>query len=184
MLLTSTVFAGYIKLSNVTFSLGTDTSTNSGGLQLMALLAAESGQSSFPTLNATGTMTGLGKDDVIVQLQASGFPEVTCTNQGGNQAPGQNPPKVSSVGDQYLDGDISETKNGKSPFNVTTDPADLGSLDAIAYGCPNDNWSAQIDFIYWTDATITVFDLGGNELQSQDYTCTTTLTSVTCKPVK
>ena len=184
MLLTSTVFAGYIKLSNVTFSLGTDTSTNSGGLQLMALLAAESGQSSFPTLNATGTMTGLGKDDVIVQLQASGFPEVTCTNQGGNQAPGQNPPKVSSVGDQYLDGDISETKNGKSPFNVTTDPADLGSLDAIAYGCPNDNWSAQIYFIYWTDATITVFDLGGNELQSQDYTCTTTLTSVTCKPVK
>lgn len=184
MLITSTVFAGYIKLSNVTFSLGTDTSTNSGGLQLMALLAAESGQSSFPTLNATGTMTGLGKDDVIVQLQASGFPEVTCTNQGGNQAPGQNPPKVSSVGDQYLDGDISETKNGKSPFNVTTDPADLGSLDAIAYGCPNDNWSAQIDFIYWTDATITVFDLGGNELQSQDYTCTTTLTSVTCKPVK
>ena len=111
MLLTSTVFAGYIKLSNVTFSLGTDTSTNSGGLQLMALLAAESGQSSFPTLNATGTMTGLGKDDVIVQLQASGFPEVTCTNQGGNQAPGQNPPKVSSVGDQYLDGDISETKS-------------------------------------------------------------------------
>lgn len=184
MVITSTVFAGYIKFSNVTFSLGDNTLTNSGGLQSTTLLAVESEQSYFPVLNATGTMTGIGHVDVLVQLKASGFPVVSCTNQGGNEAPGQNPPKVSSVGDELLDGDNPETKNGKSPFNVTTDPLNLEPLDAIEYGCPNDNWTAQIEFIYWTDATITVFDLEGNELQSQDYICTTTLTSVTCTAVK
>jgi hypothetical protein len=157
ILITSTVFAGAIRLSGVTFKLG--------------------------SLIAEGTLTGLGKQDVVVQLDASGFPVVTCTNQGGNQAPGQNPPKVSASGQQLLFGFDLTRKNGKSPFGVETN--DPPVLSAIEYGCPNNNWTAQIDFIYWTNATIKVLDLETQELlASQDYTCTTTLTSVTCTPVK
>jgi hypothetical protein len=106
---------------------------------------------------------------------------VICTNQGGNQAPGQNPPKVSASGYQDI---LKVYKNGKSPFDVETeDPPEF--VDPIVYGCPNENWTAQIDFIFWTDATISVYDLYTDELlASQDYTCTTTLTSVTCDPVK
>jgi hypothetical protein len=155
VLLTSTVFAGNIKFSSVTFDLG--------------------------SLIAKGDLTGLGNDNVKVQLDASGFPLVICTNQGGNQAPGQNPPKVSASGYQDI---LKVYKNGKSPFDVETeDPPEF--VDPIVYGCPNENWTAQIDFIFWTDATISVYDLYTNELlASQDYTCTTTLTSVTCDPVK
>lgn len=157
ILITSTVFAGSIRFSNVTFQLG--------------------------SLIANGTLTGIGNDDVKVVLEASGFPEVTCTNKGGNQAPGQNPPKVSASGEQVIKAYLNLSKNGRSPFDVETiDPV---YVDALEYGCPNANWTATIDFIYWTDATIRILDLyTGEELASQNYTCTTTLNSVTCKPVK
>jgi len=155
ILITSTVFAGAIKLS-ASFRLG--------------------------SLIAEGTIKGLGNEDVRVFLEASGLPVVTCTNKGGNQAPGQNPPKVSASGDTLLFGYDLTRKNGKSPYGVeTNDPV---VVDAIEYGCPNANWTATIDFVYWTDATINVYDLYTNELLfTQDYTCDTTLNSVTCTAV-
>lgn len=156
ILITSTVFAGAIKLSRVTFSLG--------------------------SLVANGKITGLGNQDVIVHLDASGFPLVTCTNQGGNQAPGQNPPKVSAGGQQALLGDDPSKTFGKYLFGVETE--NPTELDAVEYGCPNDNWTASIDFVFWDEATISIKDLDGNELLTQDYTCTTTLTNVSCTPVK
>jgi hypothetical protein len=157
IMITSTVFARSIKFSGVTFSLG--------------------------SLIAQGSLTGLGNEDVRVVLEASGFPEVTCTNYGGNQAPGQNPPKVSASGEQLLFGFDLTQKNGKSPFDVeTVDPV---VVDVVTYGCPNANWTATIDFIHWTEATIRVLDLyTGQELASQSYTCTTTTNSVTCTAVK
>jgi len=183
ILLTSTVFAGSVKLSRVTFSLGTDTISNSGGLALMAVSEADNNLPSPPSLVANGTLTGLGKDDVQVVIDASGFPEVTCINQGGNQAPGQNPPKFSASGQQMLVGLDLRKKNGTSPFNVeTNDPQDL---DPIEYGCPNANWTASIDFIYWDEATITVLDtaIPPNVLAIQEFTCTTTRSGVSCTPV-
>jgi hypothetical protein len=157
ILITSTVFAGAIKLRGVSFRLG--------------------------SLIADGTLTGLGNQEVKVYLDASGFPVVSCTNHGGNQAPGQNPPKVSASGEQLVVGFDLSKKNGKSPFDVETEDPQI--VDSIEYGCPNDNWTAQIEFIYWTDATISVVDPASEEvLLRQDFTCETTLTTVNCKPVK
>jgi hypothetical protein len=68
--LTSPVSAGPgIRLSGVQFSLG--------------------------SLIASGFASGLGNTDVTVVLDASGIPAITCTNNGGNDVPGQSSPKVS-----------------------------------------------------------------------------------------
>ncbi|RPJ49769.1 MAG: hypothetical protein EHM21_06340 [Chloroflexi bacterium] len=157
ILITSTVFAGAIKFSGTTtFRLG--------------------------SLIAEGALSGLGKQDVQVFLEASGNPVATCTNHGGTQAAGQNPSKVSASGDQLLFGFDLTRKNGKSPFDVETDEPLV--LDAVLLGCPNANWTAAIDFVFWTDATIIVKSFpGGDVLLTRKYTCTTTLNSVTCTPV-
>lgn len=155
----SNAFAGTIKLSSVTFSLG--------------------------SLISSGGLTGLGNTDVTLVLNASGIPAVTCTNGGGNQVPGQSAPKVSAQGSTTLIPNTSLTKNGSTPYRVETDSSTLPTLTWQEGGCPNSNWSAAITFVYWTNATITVYDtLTGARLLTQNYVCTTTFSpkSVSCTP--
>lgn len=157
---TSTVFAGgAVKLSGVTFSLG--------------------------SLIASGYASGLGNTDVTIILDASGIPAVVCTNHGGNDVPGQSYPKVSATGAQTLLGDDPIRKNGRSPFLTETD--DPQTLPWDVAGCPNSNWTGRIDFIFWTNATISVYDTtSGALLLTQNYACTTTRhpDSVSCALVK
>ncbi|HET6594303.1 MAG TPA: hypothetical protein VFG81_01690 [Anaerolineales bacterium] len=146
---------GAVKLSGVSFSLG--------------------------SLIANGTLTGLGNTDVSVVIEASGIPAITCINFGKNRVPGQSYPKVSASGNQFLDGDSPVRRNGKSPFGVETiDPESIPWNEA---GCPNANWTGHIDFIFWTDASISVFNASTQALLlKKEYTCTTTLTGVSCTP--
>jgi hypothetical protein len=141
-------------------------------------------QFSLGSLIAKGYASGLGKADVKVILEASGIPVVTCVNQGGNEAPGQNPANVSAAGDQLLLANDPLRKNGRSPFlTETIDPETL--LWNLA-GCPNSNWTGRIDFISWTEATLYVYDLATGVLQtSQKYSCVTTRfpAGVSCTPI-
>lgn len=158
VLLSSTAFAGSVKLSGFTLSLD--------------------------WLNVSGTLSGLGNTDVTVVLDAMGLPDVTCINQGGNQVTGQNLPQLSTAAQQSLASDDTLSKNGKSAFGVQID--ELPPLAWDEAGCPNSNWTAQIDFIYWTEARITVVDLATQAvLLQQDYTCVTTRNpaSISCAPV-
>lgn len=146
---------GAVKLSSVNFMLG--------------------------SLIANGTLTGLGNTDVSVVIDASGPAAIICSNYGENQVPGQSSPKVDAIGSQLLDGDSTVRKNGKSPFGVETEDPEFLPWDVA--GCPNANWTGHIDFIFWTDATISVYDATTNALLLQkDYACTTTRTSVSCTP--
>ncbi|HLO32330.1 MAG TPA: hypothetical protein VK249_24485 [Anaerolineales bacterium] len=138
-------------------------------------------QFSLGSLIASGDVKGLGNTDVLMVLDASGTPLITCTNNGGNSVPGQSSPKISASGSQFLDGNSPVRKNGKSPFGVET--VDPQSIPWDQAGCPNANWLGHIDFIFWTDATISVLASStGDLLFKQDYKCTTTLTSVSCTP--
>ena len=104
------------------------------------------------TLNAAGELSGLGNGDVLVTMAATADVTATCSNQGGNQAPGQNPAPITVSGSQAIPEE--EIKNGNTPFNVTTvAPARiiLGAPD-----CPNPNWTEEITDLSFTSATITV----------------------------
>lgn len=122
-----------------------------------------------------GYLTGLGgyKAGVTLKLIGFGIPETLCTNQGGNEAPGQNPPKVSTSGEVIVKPEDIQ-KNGRSPdLHVVTEDLVGTILPGTQGGCPNDNWTAKILSIAWTDAIILVTNnANGNELLRLTYTCT------------
>lgn len=145
------------------------TSTVSAGGNVRFSGGANSVEWSLGSLVAKGALI-LGNTNVKVVLEASGEPVVTCANQGSNPAPGQNPPNISATGAQVLQ---ERTKNGKAPFDVEATPPE--TLPGSQGGCPNDTWTAHIDFVSWKAAKITVTNLADDTiLLEQSYTCTTT----------
>lgn len=105
------------------------------------------------TLSATVSYAGLGNFDTLQVLTATGGTTSTCTNQGGNQAPGQNPAPVTLVGETPIPaGDI---KNG----NVTISTSTAAPVSPVpgAPGCPNSNWTEVITDVSFTSATIQLF---------------------------
>lgn len=103
-------------------------------------------------LRVTGTIAGLGNQDIEVVLTATGTTTVTCTNPGGNVAPGQT--KTATV-----EGDATdiEVKNGKATFSVTTDEP---TPDPSS--CPNAKWTPTITDVTFSSATLTVIQPSGS----------------------
>lgn len=104
------------------------------------------------TLSVSGALSGLGNGDVLITLEARGMPTATCTNQGGNQAPGQNPAEVVLTGTASIPNE--EIKNGNTPFYAET----LGPVTPVigAPDCPNPNWTEDIVDVAFNYARITV----------------------------
>jgi hypothetical protein len=131
----------------------------SGGILSAANVHLKGGANAEPifsdlglALRAAGALAGLGNGDVLVTLTAQADVTATCANQGGNQAPGQNPAPITVSGSQAIP--EAELKNGTTPFDVATvaPPATIvGAPD-----CPNPNWTEAIVDLSFTSATISV----------------------------
>jgi hypothetical protein len=117
-------------------------------------------------LSASGALAGLGNGDVLVTITAEADVVSTCTNQGGNAAPGQNPAPITVSGSVSIP--ASEIKNGTTPFSVATTPPD--PIIAGAPDCANTNWTESIDDLLFTSAVITVEQPAGNVVLT--LTCT------------
>ncbi len=103
-------------------------------------------------LTAQGQVAGLGNGDVLVAMVAQADVTSTCTNNGGNPSPGQNPAPITVSGSEAIP--ASELKNGTTPFQVRTNPPP--SAIAGAPDCPNPNWVEAISDLAFTSATITI----------------------------
>lgn len=139
---------------------------------------------SLGSLIAQGTATGVGQTDVTFVLDAIGPADITCINGGSNSVPGQSAPKLSATGRQNVLGSDPRIKNGKTPFRTETDDPETVTWDVG--GCPNPNWMGHVDFIYWTNATVSIYATAtGALLTKQDFVCKTTRfpASVSCTPV-
>ena len=115
-----------------------------------------SGTTSIP-VTCTGTLAGLGNEDLNIHLAVSGFALYECQNGGGNTAAGQN---------KVLEGPAtSDTavpaaaiKNGNLMF--TTNPATLTAaptVDGATAGCPNPNWTGVNPKLTLTNITLDIF---------------------------
>jgi hypothetical protein len=110
------------------------------------------------TLSVSGELSGLGNEDVLVTLTATGNPTATCTNPGSDthQPAGQNPAAVTLTGTQAIP--ASEIKNGNTTFGVNNALVTNAPTTPVAGApdCPNPNWTEDITDVAFTSATITV----------------------------
>lgn len=118
------------------------------------------------TLTTSGKLAGLGNEDLKITVAVTGIAtKITCTNPGGNQAPGQNKPGVTASGNQTISS--NQIKNGSVTIRVTT--VEPNQLTAKQAGCPNNNWTAHIDDVSFSSAHITVVQ-GGATVLDKTYT--------------
>jgi hypothetical protein len=109
------------------------------------------------SVTCSGTLAGLGNDDLVLRLSVSGFAVYQCQNQGGNIAPGQNKVLVGpATSDTAIPADA--IKNGNLTF--TTNPAVLSASPTVSStvaGCPNSNWTGVNPTLTLTSITLDIF---------------------------
>jgi hypothetical protein len=127
------------------------------GLTFAATASAQSGHFiGTPTctdegtfLECTGKVAGLGGTTFRIDVSATGTADVTCTNPGGNVAPGQS----FSFAGAGSTGDQLTPRNGSFRFSVET-----VAPTAPAGSCPNPGWTATVTDVEFGDVTLTLFE--------------------------
>jgi hypothetical protein len=104
-------------------------------------------------LRVSGSIAGLGNENIDVVVTAQGTADVTCTNPAGNVAPGQRT-TVTATGTATN----VEVKNGRANFTVTTATPTVPNVPT----CPNAKWTATVTDVTFTSFTVQVFQPSGS----------------------
>jgi hypothetical protein len=119
-------------------------------------------------VTCSGTLAGLGNQDMLIRLSVSGSAVYQCQNGGGNTAPGQNRVLIGpSTSSTPVSAD--QIKNGNLAF--TTNPATLSAPTTVSgaqAGCPNSNWTGVNPTVTLTSITLTIEQPPGTAI----FTCT------------
>lgn len=110
------------------------------------------------TATATFNVSGLGNDPATAQLFVNGTALYTCTNKGGNAAPGQNPQPATGASPVYNLNDSQ--KNGRDSVTVTATLSAPLHISAKTAGCPGNNWTATLSSLTVTSATLVISQNG------------------------
>src|SRR5688500_12405412 len=118
------------------------------------------------TVTATGDISGLGSQKpATAQLEVVGFATYTCTNKGGNAAPGQNPVPVQTLSPEQ---DLGNTeRNGRGTVNVSATLTAPQTISAQTAGCPSGKRTATLHDSVVTGATLTIRQ--GNQIVFQEF---------------
>ena len=116
---------------------------------------------------ATFNVSGLGNDPATAQLFVNGTALYTCTNRGGNAAPGQNPQPATGAS-PVVDLSASQ-KNGRDSVSVTATLTAPLHIPAKTAGCPGNNWTATLSSLTVTSATLVIAQ-NGVTIYSQTFT--------------
>lgn len=104
-------------------------------------------------LSCSGKVAGLGGTTFEIKMSADATATVECTNPGGNVAPGQTfdfPANGSS-------GPLATPRNGQYRYSgLQTDPPPSAPADS----CPNDQWSAAVTDVTFSNVTLTLYEDG------------------------
>lgn len=108
------------------------------------------------SVTCTGTLAGLGGDDMNITVSVYGSAVYQCQNGGGQTAPGQNKVLVGPA-TSSTPIDSSAIKNGNLTFHTNpatlTAPTTVSGADA---GCPNANWTGVNPVLTVTSITLVI----------------------------
>jgi hypothetical protein len=115
----------------------------------------------------SGTLYGVGVQDIDAQTTVSGFAVYTCSNKGGNSAPGQNQ-VTAGPSTSNSSFPASSAVNGHLTFTTNADALTVPStISGTAAGCPNGNWTGTTPQVTVTSITLALSQGG-----SVFYNCT------------
>jgi len=131
-----------------------------------------SGKVGIGSITFEGYAYGFSRDAVTITLFGTGIPAITCHGPNGKVVPGQNPVPVQ--GETSASYTPTFDENGKFAIKLEAQP-NIQGFTAKQLGCPNNNWNATVDFVYWNYVKLTVTEISsGKVLWEKESTCTTT----------
>src|SRR5437773_7876398 len=129
-----------------------------------------------------GNFSGLGNTPAIGHLTATGEATYTCTNQGGNASPGQNPVPAQQ-GDSGPFDLGNSTHNGRGTVSNITSTVSAGETpSAQAVGCGgtgSTKWKVTLDTLTATAAHLEITQ-GGTLVFCRNYTIDGPSTGTAC----